>query len=443
LLKPVAGCLAGLLLAGCASYGVVANAPATAATARDPYSLKRQSEAAADSDIAFMLTFSGGGTRAAAMAYGVLEELRDTDVVVNGRRKRLLDEVDHISSVSGGSFTAAYYGLHGERTFDSFEDDFLRRNVEGHLTSSLFNPFHWFGRKGRTYRSIDYYQKNIFHGATFADMMRPGHPMIMINASDLAAGVRFSFIQEYFDLLGSDLKSFPVANAVAASSAVPVVFNPVVVRNYPDVPGRKSRWSADAKQRAVKDAEFAMLYEGLNSYSDKERRKYIHFVDGGITDNMGLRAIFDVVSVAGGAESYLRRMHKERPRKIVLISVNASTRRDTDMDQSTRQPSMLKAMNAMTNVQLHRYNTATIELVRNQLHSWASSLSRPGSRVTSHFIQVSFEQVQQPELKLFLNKVPTSFNLKDEQVDALIKSGRTLLRENPEFQQMIADLKRR
>ena len=41
-------------------------------------------------------------------------ELRETMVTINGGPSRLLDQVDNISSVSGGSFTAAYYGIHGE-----------------------------------------------------------------------------------------------------------------------------------------------------------------------------------------------------------------------------------------------------------------------------------------------------------------------------------------
>ena len=64
-------------------------------------------------ELLLILAFSGGGTRAAAFAYGVLEELAATPVVLGGRPRRLLDEVDLISAVSGGSFTAAYYGLYG------------------------------------------------------------------------------------------------------------------------------------------------------------------------------------------------------------------------------------------------------------------------------------------------------------------------------------------
>src|SRR5210317_663738 len=60
-----------------------------------------------------ILTFSGGGTRAAAFSYGVMEKLKTTTIMVDGQPRRLLDEVDVISSVSGGSFTAAYFGLFG------------------------------------------------------------------------------------------------------------------------------------------------------------------------------------------------------------------------------------------------------------------------------------------------------------------------------------------
>ena len=71
-----------------------------------------------------VLAFSGGGTRSAAFSYGLLEKLRDTEVTIDGKSVRLLDEVDVISSVSGGSYTAAYYGLFGEQIFEDFEQNF-------------------------------------------------------------------------------------------------------------------------------------------------------------------------------------------------------------------------------------------------------------------------------------------------------------------------------
>jgi len=429
-----------LLTSGCASYGVIHNEPGTDVSAGKPYALKTWAQSKKAEDFVFIVTFSGGGTRAAAMAYGVLEELRDTPVLIEGQQSRLLDHVTHMSSVSGGSFTSAYYGLYGDAIFDNFEDEFLRKNVEGALTRSVLNPFHWFGRKGRTERAVEYYNKILFHDATFADMMQPDRPMIVINASDLAYGVRFSFIQDYFNLLCSDVREFPVASAVAASSAVPVVFNPVVVENYAGCPEFKA--TPQAIEMAKQSDELANLLAGLESYNEKEERKFIHFVDGGITDNMGLRAMTDVVTVSGGPAQMISRMQRKLPSHVVILSVNASTEKRPEMNKSAKQPSMLASMNAMTDVQLHRYNASTIDESRGDLEAWAAQMSTPQHEVKPYFIEVSFEDVAQPQLKLFLNKIPTSFNLTDEQVNTLISSAKDLVRADPEFQQLLKDMAR-
>jgi NTE family protein len=377
------------------------------------------------------------------MAYGIMQELRDTNVMLKKGNTRLLDEIDTISSVSGGSFTAAYYGLHGEGMFDSFENAFLRKNVQKSLIRSVFNPLNWFSSKGRTELAVNYYQKNIFHDATFADMKKPGRPLIIINASDLSHGVRFSFIQEYFDLLCSDLLSFPVARAVSASSAVPVAFNPIVVENYGGCGKNNPGWLERVRVQADSEnnMELAELAKGLESYSDKEGRKYIHFVDGGITDNIGLRSFYDIISLFGGPEAYLQKDQKKAQAKWVLITVDASTTPVYDIDATNKQPSIKNTMSAMSGVQLHRYNAASIDLVENALHKWAETISTPEKPISPYFIEVSFEDIKESHLKLFFNMVPTSFYLVDEQVDKLIEAGRQLLRKNPEFQRLLAEIK--
>ena len=427
-----------LLISGCSSYGVIHNQPGVNIIEEQPYSLQTWAQSENAADFIFILAFSGGGTRAAAMAYGILEELRDSPVVINGQSSRLLDEVTHISSVSGGSFTSAYYGLYGDKIFDKFKGEFLLEDIEGHLTKSLINPLHWFTRKGRTERAVEYYNKALFHDANFADMMQPGRPMIIINASDLAHGIRFSFIQDYFDLLCSDIRDFPVASAVAASSAVPVVFNPVVVENYTGCPG--FQMTPHAIELAKNSKELSRMLMGMQTYNDKINRKFIHFVDGGITDNTGLRAMTDVVTVAGGPAQMVSKMQRKLPSHIVVLSVNASTEKRSDMDKSAKQPSILASMNAMTDVQLHRYNAATIDEIRENLGVWAAQMSTPEHEIKPYFIEVSFEQVAQPQLKLFLNKIPTTFRLTEDQVETLIQSARDLLRADPEYQELLADL---
>ena len=80
-----------------------------------------------------------------------------------------------------------------------------------------------------------------------------------------------------------------------------------------------------------------------------------------------------------------------------------------------------------------------MELVKGELETWAKELSTPEHQVTAYFIEVSFENIRQPELRLFLNKVPTSFKLTDEQVDKLTSSARELLKTDPVFQKLLSD----
>jgi len=430
-----------LVLSGCASYGVIGNAAISGQQEGREYSIRSHKASDTNHDLTLSLAFSGGGTRAAALAYGVMQELRDTKVTINGKTGSMLKQVDSISSVSGGSFTAAYYGLHGDGIFESFEEVFLRKNIEKHLVGQVLNPLHWFGRKGRTERAIEYYDREIFHGATFSDMIQPNGPLIVINASDLAYGVRFSFLQEYFDLLCSDLETFPVSRAVTASSAVPVVFNPVVVENYPDCKEQEADLMEHIRQRADEgdDAELNLLAEGLESYGDKDQRKYIHFVDGGITDNMGLRAMYDLVSIAGGPEAYIRKVNAKIPGRLAVISIDASTSPVYEMDQTNKQPSIAHSIGAMSGVQLHRYNTATLELIENALYNWRDALAEDGKTMTPYLVEIGFEGIA-PDVRAYFNKVPTSFSLSNEEVDKLIEAGRQLLRDHPVFQQLVADL---
>lgn len=432
--------LALLVLSGCSSYGLIHNKPIGDVESQQSYSVQELSGRRGSGDISLILAFSGGGTRAAALAYGVLQELRDTTVVIDGQSRRLLDEVDTISSVSGGSFTSAYYGLYGERIFEEFEEVFLRRDIQHKLLRSLFNPFQWFNSTGRTEMAVKYYEDVVFHGATFADMRRNDGPMVLINASDLGYGVRFTFVQEYFNLLCSDLSSFPVARAVTASSAVPVLFNPVVVENYHDCKKTLPGWLVAAEKRAEGDPLLTEVVEGAKSYFKKENRQYAHFVDGGITDNLGLRAIYEIIEMSGGADVFIEKLGRKPPRHVVVISVNASTSVEPEMDRSNKQPSLEETIDAVTDIQLHRYNAATLSLMDDSVKRWAQALSTPAAPVTPHFIRVGFRNFAQPGRRAFFNRIPTSFDLSDEQVDQLITAGGELLRNNPGFQALLAEL---
>lgn len=434
--------LLAVLLAGCTSYGIVENKPIAKVEPSSGYSLqafvtkqRRQS-----SELSLVVAFSGGGTRAAALSYGVLQELRDTRVVIDGKEQRLLDSIGLISSVSGGSFTSAYYGLYGDRIFQDFEERFLRRDVEGALVRGLLNPARWFSSRGRTDMAVDYYREVLFGDATFADLMRPDGPLVLINTSDLGHGVRFTFVQEYFNLLCSDVSSFPLARAVTASSAVPVVFDPVVVENYPGCSKGLPGWLEAARSRQSMDANLRMVVADDAAYADKTGHRYAHFVDGGITDNLGLRALLETVEVIGGAQEYVAQLGMQPPRRIAVISVNAAADPRQGIDASRQQPTIGQTLDAVTNIQLQRYNTDTLQEMQQSLQRWSKALSTPQWQVQNYFIRLSFEDVPDLPLRRFLNEIPTSLALSSEQVDRLVLAGRELLRNNAQFRALVASL---
>jgi NTE family protein len=395
-------------------------------------------------DTILLVAFSGGGTRAAALSYGVMEELRDTLLTTGeGREIRLLDEVDTISSVSGGSFTSAYYGLFGDQLFEDFEDVFLRQGVQQALLQHVINPVHWVRSSlsgfDRTETAIDYYDRKIFRGATFSDMRQDG-PFIEINATDLGTGMRFSFTQERLDFICTDLGSVSVARAVTASSAVPVVFPTVVLKNHADQCDLSDtmEWQLlmDARDKAQTGAQ-SELVEGLISYRDVERRPYIHLVDGGIADNLGLRAMTDRFETF--AEEGLERLSDNPPRNILVILVNAQVKPERLLEQTAKKPGASTTMSAFTSAQMDRYNQETLEQLMASIADFEVRAPARGLNTRVYFAEVAFDQFKSKEVSAFFNSLPTSLELDDTQVDRLIGAGRLLLRHEAEFERFKAD----
>ena len=143
-LTSLLGLASSAFLVGCATRPV--NPPITLADPSSGYRMETRQAQSNDRsrDTIVVLAFSGGGTRAAAFSYGVLEFLRQTEIAdTKGRSTRLLKHVDLITGVSGGSFTALAYGLYGEKLFDDYETRFLKRDVQGEILSRTLSPVNW------------------------------------------------------------------------------------------------------------------------------------------------------------------------------------------------------------------------------------------------------------------------------------------------------------
>ena len=394
-------------------------------------------------DVMLMLAFSGGGTRAAALSYGVLQQLRDTPVASG----RLLDEVDAITSVSGGSFTSAYYALHGDGIFADFEQRMLRNDLQGGLIRSLLNPINWFRMIGaffsRSELAIGLYDRKVFDGATFEDLIAAKGPLVQINATDLEAGSHFTFFQPQFDFLCSDLSSFSVARAVTASSAVPAAFAPIVLRNYAGSCGfEKPAWLESALADRKSNPRRFRAATILSEYLDASARPYIHLLDGGIADNIGLRIPLQNVLLAGGLRAREEKLDGHF-RHVAVIVVNAEVHPKPEFGLAASAPGLRDILGSVSSTQIYSYNFDTIELMRESLAQWAKTLppAPDGSRVDASLIVVDFEKLADPAERDFFNAVPTTLSLPDATVDRLIAVGRKLLRESAEYQSLVERLK--
>jgi len=433
------------LLAGCANVTKPRNSATPALDASKGYRSELALPPKQD-DVFLMLSFSGGGTRAAAFSYGVLEELRDTPIQKNGETHRLLDEVDFISSVSGGSFTAAYYGLYGDDTFKTYEDRFLKQSIQGTLIRQLLNPIYWikslFSGIDRTEMSIDYYDTYIFRGATFADMPHGTRPFIEINATDLGAGSRFSFTQRYFDLLCSDIDEFPVAAAVTASSAVPILFPSVVLENHAsdcDINNTRIGQLLDKWDNSIENVAREELKKSLLSYRDEQQRPYIHLVDGGITDNLGMRAVFERLQTLGykpgsANDPFAAYAH------VAFILVNAETRPRKTIDDTAEKPGISQTIDSVSSTQIRRFNIETRHLLERGIAELNALETNAGRPPKFKLIEISFETVASRKRKDYLNSLPTTLELSSDQVDELIATARDQMRASAEFQALLESL---
>ena len=443
---------------GCAHYPF--NQPLKQIDRQTGYRMKFRGVPGNSEALLFYLTFSGGGTRAASFAYGVLEKLKETMVMIDGKERRLLDEVDVISAVSGGSFTAGYYGLFGEGLFQDFEQKFLKKDIQGALAARvLFDPVNWLrlasGAFSRSDAAAEYYDRYVFDHGTFGDMAARKGPLILINATDMISGTRVSFTQENFDPICSDLSRFPVARAAAASSAVPAVLSPITLRNYA---GRCDYHPPGIIERVMKEADVSKrqyhLIDDMMIYLDSERTQYIHLVDGGVADNLGVRAILDRVHAHGDFWSTLKRSKQEAVRKIVFLVVNAETEVDDQWSRSSRPPSLGTAIESYSSVVITRYNFETIMLLRESFGPWTEEIRRsrcgdqpislaPGAcgDIQFYLIEIKFDNIRDKDSRRHFKRLPTSFKLDPIEVDQLRAFAKKLLEESPEYKRLLKDLR--
>ena len=457
-----------LMVAACGSFPV--NPPLATV---DPTSGHRFDLLPGDGrdELFVIVVFSGGGTRAAALSYGVLEALRDTKIQWHGETMSLLDEVDVISSISGGSFPAAYYALRGAKIFDEFPERFLYRPVQSDLLKQLVSPGNWLKLAGQSYGRSDlaaeFYDREVFGAATYADVIRQRRrPFVILNATDMTTGAQFPFVQDQFDLLCADLAGVTLGRAAAASSAFPGGLTPLTFQNYA---GKCNYRQPPWVDRAVKDhrsrdnAPRTVRAERRLSYADggQALRSYIHLIDGGVADNIGLREPLAAMTGTNNSWSVMRLINLNQVKKLVVIVVNAATNPATHRDQTPNVPGLFSTLRAAADVPLDNYSFDTLEALRaivkefnNEGGNIAGCKALAASRgqqcvldipappqIEFFPIEVAFEYIGSDDDRRWFKNIPTAFELPRETVDKLRAVGRELLGEDSKFKDLMKTLR--
>ncbi len=451
-------------LAGCASvHNLPLNVPSANPFAATPADAAEAVAGGKQSDTAAIgLAFSGGGTRAAAFAHGVLAELARTPSR-DRRHHDLLEHIGIVSGVSGGSVTAAYFGLRGRAGLRDFRERFLVQDLMTQLDTNidLINVGRALGGGINTdLRLRDWFNANLFDNATFSDLLARKRPMVLINATDVYSRTPFIFTPQTFAAFCSDLKEYPVASAVSASAAVPGVFAPVVIQTYP---GQCTTPLPSWVTRALKDPDASPLLSAYAKALERDHRgavKYVKLFDGGLVDNFGLSGLTIARESEATPHGPLRPREAVNLRRLLFLVVDAGRGPEGKWAQTLEGPSGAQLISAVVDAAIDA-NTqtsytafqATMKNWQNTMVRWRCGLKpaqvarlrggRRGRWNCRDFKiivgRVAFDQLDAARAKR-LNAIPTSFSLPAATIDELAQAASDAMKINPAYKQFLREM---
>ena len=394
-----------------------------------------------------ILMFSGGGTRAAALAYGVLEVLnKQTLKNPNSKSVNFLENVDLVFGVSGGSVLATYFSLYGVEVIPKFKEKFLKNDFQSKVIKGVFSNLSRlnsseFGRGDILQEQLNL---QLYQGKTF-DYLRKNRkgPFAIISATDMNLGRKVIFTQEFFDRLCVDISDLQIARAVAASSSVPLIFTPLTFNNY----GGNCNFSLPKQlipslllaENSAQKKNINRLKSDIAHYADSKNHPYIHLVDGGLTDNLGLSSLLDIFNVAGKKNLYERLSESKKLKKIIVISVNAQNETKSDIDKSPETPATSEIINTIINVPIDRNTEATLNYFRRFVDEWNEEMKKKpqDERIIWHFVSLNLKDLPPSPLRDEVLNIPTSFYLPEKEIKQLRQAAQILMDNSLEYQRAV------
>ena len=418
--------------------------PAKTLSQIDPekgYRLEKTMQQALEKENLVIVTFSGGGSRAASLGYGVLEQFQQVTIRPTERGDTLLQNIDVVYGVSGGSVLAAYLALEGQETIPKFKAFFLKKNFQKKVINEVFSlsnvPRLTSPQFGRSDLLQEQLNLALYNGKTFADLARKRKgPFAVINATDMTAEQKVSFTQDFFDWLCVDLNDIEIARAVAASSAVPLIFSPITLNNHAGFCHAESKkaflMQTQPGNRLLLN-NFNAMQKRLARYQDSVEQPYLHLVDGGLTDNLGLASLLDMSNLLSMRKLYSE-LKKSHLRHIIVVSVNAQNERTSHIDKSADVPGVREVVNTVINVPIDKATESTVQYSQKFANQWNAYAKRQReAKIKVYFVNVSLKDLPEGQLKKDVLNIGTSFYLPESDVDKLREAAKILLMQSKAY----------
>ena len=199
-------------------------------------------------------------------------------------------------------------------------------------------------------------------------------------------------------------------------------------------------------------------YREMQAFQNSKDRPYIHLVDGGVADNLGVRPVLETLEELILSTAFRGEVGFGVFRRIVLIVVNARSAPRTDWDRKEAPPGTVVQLLQASGVPIDRYSFETIETMKDkqEIYAWRRELliararlagateaeaeaSVPLPKLAVHALDVSFENLPDPKEREYLMNLPTSFALPPEDVDRLRQAAGQLLRQSQDFQSLLRE----
>ena len=224
---------------------------------------------------------------------------------------------------------------------------------------------------------------------------------------------------------------------MTASSAVPIAFPPVVLKNYAGSCSLENdRFVRYVREHKSEHTRLQEIDSRIEAYNNPKKHPFIHLVDGGVSDNLGIRAITDRLELIAAGGVYAP--DTQIPHKVLIISVDASVKPEKTVDESESKPSITDTIDAFSDAQFRLYNFETRLLLEKKIKDIKHYYESQGHEIDIYHADISFSSVKTKSMKSYLNQLPTALELDESQVDILTGMGESLLRDNAAFKNFLS-----